>query len=314
MGMIGDQMAFAHLQEKDAGDLQPQAMTALGAGDVPFRNLSVVEAPGAMMNYPWDMVLHNERMLREDWPGSPGCQGRVSKGAHVIRPEHVFIGTDARIMPGAVLDASEGAIHIGSGVTVSPLAVVQGPAYLGDRTVIQPGAAIRHACSFGPACKLGGEIEATIVQGYTNKQHDGFLGHAYLGEWVNLGADTVNSDLKNTYGAVRVPISGRDVDSGQTFVGSFIADHAKTGIGLTLPTGCVIGFGSSVALSTRAPKFVPSFSWITDQGTTQYDAERCLAVARKVMERRNITITPAQERLFLRLPEVCARHEAATGR
>ncbi|UCG32838.1 MAG: hypothetical protein JSU68_14380 [Phycisphaerales bacterium] len=314
MGVVGDQMAFAHLPSRNGDGLEPRAMTSLGPDDMPFRHLTAVEAPGAMINYPWDLVLYNERLLREDWPGSPECQGYLSKGAHLIRPEDIFVGTDARIMPGAVLDASDGPIHIGAGVKVSPLAVVQGPAHIGDRTVIQPGAAIRHGCTFGPACKLGGEIEATIIQGYTNKQHDGFLGHAYLGEWVNLGADTVNSDLKNTYGAVHVPINGRDVDSGQTFVGSFIADHVKTGIGLTLPTGCVIGFASSVALSTHAPKFVPSFSWITDQGTQQYVPERCLAVARKVMERRDVAITPAQEQLFLRLPGLCARHEGDAGR
>jgi UDP-N-acetylglucosamine diphosphorylase/glucosamine-1-phosphate N-acetyltransferase len=314
MGLVDDQMAFAHLPGRDAHGLEPRAMYSLGPDDMPFRNLAAAQAPGAMINYPWDLVLHNEKTLREDWPGLPDCQGRVFDGAHLIRPEDIFIGANARIMPGAVLDASIGPIHIGSGVTVSPLAVVQGPAHIGDRTVIQPGAAIRHACSLGPACKLGGEIEATIIQGFSNKQHDGFLGHAWLGEWVNLGADTVNSDLKNTYGAVRVPINGREVDSGQTFVGSFIADHVKTGIGLSLPTGCVIGFGSSVALSTLAPKFVPSFSWITDQGAQRYVPQRCLAVARKVMERRDVTISPAQEQLFLRLPNICARHEAATGR
>ena len=310
VGMIGDQLAFACLPAEQAAPLAPQTMMSITPNDAPLKQLARLEADGHMIDYPWDLIAHNEGLLRADWPGSADRQGQVAPGAHLIGPENIFVGPEARIMPGAVLDASEGPIHVGSGVTISPLAVVRGPAYIGEGTLIQPGASLGQACSIGPVCRLGGEIEATIIQGFTNKQHHGFLGHAYLGEWVNLGAGTVNSDLKNTYGSVRVPLNGREIDTGQSFVGAFIADHAKTGIGQTFSTGSVVGFAAQVATSAFPPKFIPSFSWMTDKGTARYDPQRCLAVAKKVMSRRKVVMSPAEEALFLQLPAWCARLEA----
>ena len=313
MGMLGDQIAWVSLSADQAAPLNPQAMMSLKTHHPALNNLTSTEVGGAMINYPWDLIAHNKRLLREDWAGAPGRQGQVAHGAHLICPESIFVGPGARIEAGAVLDASQGPIHIGSGVLVSPLAVVQGPACIGEQSLIRPGACIGQDCSIGPLCKLGGEIQASIIQGFSNKQHEGFLGHAYLGQWINLGADTVNSDLKNTYGTVRVPINGREIDSGQTFLGAFIADHAKTGIGQTLSTGSVIGFAANVATSALAPKFIPSFSWLTDQGREHYDPQRCLAVAKTVMSRRKVTMSPAEETLFLRLPALCADLEKLPG-
>src|SRR5262249_13241808 len=160
----------------------------------------------------------------------------------------------AVIKPGAVLDAGAGPICVENEAMISPNAVLQGPCYVGANSLIQPTTIIREATSIGAYCKIGGELEGTIFHGYSNKQHHGVLGHSYVCEWVNLGAGTVNSDLKNTYGNVRVEIGNQSVDTGQIFVGAFIGDHAKTGINTILPTGCVVGFAASVFTSRHAPK------------------------------------------------------------
>jgi hypothetical protein len=155
-------------------------------------------------------------------------------------------------------------------------------------------------------CKVGGEIEASIIAGYSNTQHAGFLGHSYVGSWVNIGAGTVNSNLKNTYGSVRVPINGLEIDTGLTLFGAVIGDHAKLAIGQTLPTGASVGFAAMTACSGVLPKFVPSFSWLTDDHATQGDPSRLLTAARRMMERRGINLTDTEFKLF--------QHVARTAR
>ena len=197
-----------------------------------------------------------------------------------------------------MLDAEHGPIFISEDVTVSANASLEGPCYIGSGSLIQPGAVLRDGMSIGPRCKVGGELESSILHGFSNKQHDGFLGHSYVAEWVNLAADTVNSDLKNTYGTIRVPINGVEVESGLMFVGLTMGDHSKTGIGQMFPTGSVVGFGCNVATCEFAPRFVPSFTWLTPKGAEPYDVERCLGVARRVMARRQVELTKAHEGLF----------------
>lgn len=266
--------------------------------------------PG-LIGYPWDLVHANERLLLSDWRqlGRESIEGQLCEGAHILNRSAVHIGSGSRIKPCAVLDAEDGPIYIGHDVTVSPHCTIQGPCYIGDGSLIQPGAVIREGTSIGPVCKVGGELECTIIHGYSNKQHTGFLGHSYVGEWVNIGAGCSNSDLKNTYGPVRVPINGQEIDSGQTFVGATIGDHCKTSINASLATGSVVGLCCSLFVSGYPPKFIPSFSWYTDAGRSEYDVHRALAVARKMMARRKKQLSPAMERLFLRLPQIARAHE-----
>jgi UDP-N-acetylglucosamine diphosphorylase/glucosamine-1-phosphate N-acetyltransferase len=147
-------------------------------------------------------------------------------------------------------------------------------------------------------CKIGGEVDASIFQGYSNKQHDGYVGHAYVGSWCNLGALTTNSDLKNNYSTVRVWTPEGETDTGERFVGVFLGDHAKTAIGTVLNTGTVIGFCANVVSTGFPPKHVPSFSWGGSQGLAPYDLEKAIAVARLVMQRRQVALEPADEVLF----------------
>jgi len=312
VGVMDEQIAYILADASLADRLTPTVCLNAKTLAAALEGVRRVPARGWMIRYPWDLVHLNARLLAEDFD-SPAIEGRVCKGAHILNESAVRIGPGSVIKPCAVLDAEDGPICIGSNVVVSPNCTIQGPCAIGDGSLIQPGASIREGTTIGPVCKIGGEVEASIIQGYTNKQHDGFLGHAYVGEWVNLGADTVNSDLKNTYGTVRVPINGIEVDSGQMFVGLTVGDHSKTGINQAFPTGSVVGFGCSVATSRLAPKFVPSFTWLTDKGAEPYDPKRCLAVATKAMARRKIEISPAERELFLSLPRIAREHEATTS-
>lgn len=265
-----------------------------------------------LIDYPWQLIHANEAEITRQF-GLGGDrdhkQGTVHEGAHLLNASSIRIGAGSVIKPTAVLDAEEGPITLGENVRIGPHAVIVGPCHISDNCLIKPHARLAGS-SIGPSCKVGGEVEATIFQGLSNKQHDGFFGHSYVGKWVNLGADTVTSDLKNTYGPISVPVNGRPIDSGEMFVGTVFGDHAKTGIHTALPTGCVIGFASNVFVGGYSPKFVPSFSWLTDEGRQTNDPQRALAVAHKAAARRNRKFSPAEDALFLSIAEEAKRVEA----
>ncbi len=297
-----------------AGELLAVGVPANGVADVTHELLADQERrdrwltdfrvtpppPGIrLIRYPWELVLANEAELRRQCcGGGVHDDAEVCSGAHLLRPGDIQIGSEARIKPGAVLDAEDGPIHIAERVVVEPGAVLIGPCYVGPRSIVRAGAVIRDGTSIGPVCKVGGEIEGSIIHSHSNKQHDGFLGHSYVGQWVNLGADTVTSDLKNTYGTVRVSINGVGVETGERFVGALIGDHAKTGIGTILPTGCVVGLAANVFTSGSVPKFVPSFCWLTDIERTHFRLDRAIEIARLVMARRDVEFTSTEQRLF----------------
>jgi UDP-N-acetylglucosamine diphosphorylase/glucosamine-1-phosphate N-acetyltransferase len=153
---------------------------------------------------------------------------------------------------------------------------------------------------------VGGEIENSIMLGYSNKQHDGFLGHSYLGRWVNLGADTNTSDLKNNYGTIRVTLNGEEVNTGRMFLGSLIGDHSKTGINTMLNTGSIIGVAANIFGGGFPPKSIPSFSWGGSDGFETFRLDRALELARTVMGRRKVEFTDADARLLRMLAPVDA--------
>jgi UDP-N-acetylglucosamine diphosphorylase/glucosamine-1-phosphate N-acetyltransferase len=252
-----------------------------------------------LLEWPWQFVNANLDLLHRDWRNEmAGVAGAVAEGSYLVNSDGIHIGWGTKIKPCVVIDAEDGPVWIGDNVTILPHSYIQGPAYIGSGTLIQPGATVHAGTTIGPRSKIGGEIEASIVQGFSNKQHDGFLGHSYVGSWVNIAADCINSDLKNTYGKIRVPINGRDVDTGEMFVGMFVGDYSKAGINVSFPTGAVIGFCSSV-FAARSPKFVPSFAWLDGESVQRFDEQRALPIARKVMARRQCQMTPAEEQLFL---------------
>ncbi len=256
-----------------------------------------------VIGYPWDVVNANGAQIADDAAriatNAPHLEGvRVYDGAHLVNPSAITIGRGSVIKPGVVLDAEKGPIVIGANVRIFPNAVVEGPAFIGGGSIIKIGAKIYENTSIGPMCKVGGEVEGSILHGFANKQHDGFLGHAYLCPWVNLGADTNNSDLKNNYSTVRVTINGTEVDSGSLFAGLIMGDHAKSGINTMFNTGTVVGVGSNVFGAGFPPKCIPAFSWGGAEGLETYAIEKCIEVARKVMLRRNQMLTPTAEALL----------------
>jgi UDP-N-acetylglucosamine diphosphorylase/glucosamine-1-phosphate N-acetyltransferase len=183
---------------------------------------------------------------------------------------------------------------------VHPFTRIEGPCYVGRKSILL-GTKCREGNSIGPVCRVGGEVEESIILGYSNKYHDGFLGHAYVGEWVNLGALTTNSDLKNDYSDVSVTLDGRNpVKTGSTKVGSLIGDHTKTSIGALFNTGAYVG-AMSLIMSTGKPlpKFIPSFSYLLDGLVTKgFGKKNLYKTAEVAMGRRQCEWTEADERMW----------------
>lgn len=311
--VMGDDVAAACVGAADIGQVTPELLLDDARRGEWLARFRAEEPPHGvrLLRWPWEPMLANGAELRRQCDEGGVHLGQVYEGAHAINAGHIYVGPEAIVKPGVVLDAERGPIHIDAGAEIQPNAVIEGPCYIGPKAIVRPGAVIRENTTIGPLCKVGGEIEGSVLVGYSNKQHDGFLGHSYVGQWVNLGADTITSDLKNTYGTVRVAPSGVEQETGQQFIGSLIADHAKTGIGTILPTGCVLGVAANVFTTGRVPKFVPSFAWLTDAGLEEFDLEKALAIARTVMGRRKQTLSPAEEALLRAVSRDARQLEAA---
>ncbi len=254
------------------------------------------------LNYLWDIIHHNPEYITESAKEKfqlGNVDTNAYPGVHFISPKDTHVGKNVIIKPSAVLDAEKGPIVLEDGVEVMHQATLIGPLYIGKKTKVKIGAKLYGGSSIGPVCKIGGEVEESIIQDYTNKQHEGFLGHAYIGSWCNLGADTNNSDLKNNYGTVDVMMNGEKIDTGQTFVGLFMGDHSKTGINTMFNTGTVVGFSCNVFGAGYLPKYIPSFSWFDAQaGSHTYKLDKACEVAGRVMARRDIPFTASQKKLF----------------
>jgi UDP-N-acetylglucosamine diphosphorylase/glucosamine-1-phosphate N-acetyltransferase len=257
-------------------------------------------------NYLWDLIAANENEINLDYQALHGDsdislmleKARIDSSARILSDKNFFVAPGAEIGACAVIDNRRGPVVIDHDAVIGPLSYIEGPCYIGPETGIYRGH-IRSGCSFGPCCRVGGEVEKSIFQGYTNKYHDGFMGHAYLGSWVNLGAMTTNSDLKNNYKNISVSLNGRDVDTGMMKVGSFIGDHSKTGIGTLINTGVSIGFSCNIYGGTLVTsKEVPSFSWGDEKGYDIYRLDKAIEVAGLTMSRRNIPLTTDDEKLF----------------
>lgn len=268
-------------------------------------HLPKVEVDVKLLSYPWDLVNENGSAIIQDQEMLARRSGvkqrgktKPYRGVHILGAKNLIVGQGTMIKPGVVLDAENGPIIIGKNVAIMPQAAIIGPAYIGDHSVVKVGAMIYGNSSIGPWSKVGGEIDGSIIHGYSNKQHSGFLGHSYLGKWVNLGADTNTSDLKNNYGTVKVTIGDTIVDSGMKFVGLFMGDHSKSAINTMFNTGTVVGVCSNIAISGFPPKFIPSFSWSTDKDRMiTYEISKAIEVARIVMSRRGIELSDEEEEL-----------------
>ncbi|MCG3130145.1 MAG: hypothetical protein FLDDKLPJ_00893 [Phycisphaerae bacterium] len=297
------ELAHARLDDRAASEFE--TIVAEGRGEALMHavaHLPRIEAAGRMIRHPWDMIASLKNDLVEALSFSrrrPTARSR--RGVTIVKPARTHIAADCAFQGPCTLDATDGPILIERGVRVGAYAILEGPAYIGRGSRINPHTWLHGANAVGPVCKLGGEIDGCIFQGFSNKQHAGFLGHSWIGSWVNLGAGTTNSDLKNTYGTVRVRRSGDEIDTGQMFFGAVIADHVKTGIGTLLPTGAVLDFAAVAATGGLLPSYVPPFSWLTGDGMRAGDPRKLLDIARKMMSRRGIEMSEADAAGFLRL-------------
>jgi UDP-N-acetylglucosamine diphosphorylase/glucosamine-1-phosphate N-acetyltransferase len=254
-------------------------------------------------NYVWDLVLANPRQITEDFAaaGHSGIEGKVEQPSAIRGgKDGVFVAPGALVHPMVVIDAANGPVYIDRGAEILPFTRIEGPCYIGQQSILL-GANCREGNSIGPVCRIGGEVEESIIQGYSNKYHDGFLGHAYVGEWVNLGAMTTNSDLKNDYSAVSVVLDGRTpISTGSTKVGSLIGDHAKTSIGTLLNTGSYVGAMTLlVATGKPLPKYIPSFTWFLEGAVSKgFGKGKLYETARIAMGRRKMEWTAADEAMW----------------
>jgi len=244
-----------------------------------------------LLRYPWEIVVHNAELIKADYPSYvEGREGGGELGERVTvygSERDVFVDEGAVVEDFVVLDAREGPIYIGRDTKVQSGARIEGPTFIGSDTIIVGGAQIREGSNIGDVCRVGGEFEESVMHGYSNKYHAGFIGHAYIGEWVNIGAMTTNSDLKDTYGTVKVTVRGERVDTGLMKVGCFMGDMVKTSIGVMIYTGKKIGVASH--LHGVIYEDVPSFTiYAKSLGAEPVELylESAIEIQRRMMRRR----------------------------
>jgi len=289
VGVQGDSIVYVRASAaalaRASGDTIGERLDSLKAA------LPNVACDATLISFPWDLVNHNPKAIEHDFAamGKTGVHGQFHPMSCVYGDqERVYVAPSAEVHPFVVLDTHGGPVIVEDGAIIFPHTRIEGPAVIGREAQIV-GGKIREGCSIGPVCRVGGEVEESILHGYSNKYHDGFLGHAYVGEWVNLGGITTNSDLKNDYSSVQVYVRGALTDSGSTKVGSFIGDHTKTSIGTYLNTGTVLGVGCNLLASggVLTYKYVPSFCWFFNNHLSKgYGLRQMLQTARVVTSRR----------------------------
>jgi len=274
------------------------AAVFLNSGELPASVERLEHDARFLVRRPWEVIAALPQVLQVDLLAhEPQDASLKPERITLIGDGPFMIDPTARIMPQAILDAEHGPIVIDAFALVRPGATIIGPAYIGPHSQVLDRAIIKANTSIGPWCKVNGEVGGTIFQGYANKGHDGHLGDSWVGQWVNLGAGTTNSNLLNTYGEVivRQRVGGSNRRTGMQFLGAIIGDHVKTAIGTRLMTGSVIGTGAMIASTAPPPSCVAPFTWLTDEGARPYRIDKFIEVARTVMARRKVELSGAME-------------------
>lgn len=261
-----------------------------------------------MIHYPWNLIQYNGEALSSDFKAlkTKGILGNFSDQAVIVGDKDaVHVARGAEVQPFVVIDTCHAPVIIDEGAIIYPFSWIEGPAYIGKNTFIV-GGKIREGTTLGPVCRVGGEVEETIIQGYTNKWHDGFLGHSYVCEWINLGAMATNSDMKNNYSNIKVQINGVPVDTHDWKAGSFIGDHSKLGIGALLNTGSVVGVCANIfgGKGQMPPKFIPSFSWGSSSDLVEYRLDAAIQTGKIVMSKRQVEQSAADVELLKKIYEL----------
>lgn len=265
-------------------------------------NLREIDCQLPLVEYPHDLVRHHVAALKAN------LTDRLARGAYREVADGVFVQGEVELGQYLVTDSRPGPILIDAGARIGPHCYLSGPAYIGANARVIEHSAIKDGVALGHTTKIGGEVEASIIESYTNKQHHGFLGHSYLGSWVNLGAGTCNSDLKNTYGQVNMEYYGRKVATGMQFIGTIIGDYAKSAINTGIFTGKTVGACSMVYgfVTTNVPSFV-NYARLFGQ-VTETPADVMIATQGRMFARRNVAQRPCDMQLLRDMYEL-TRHE-----
>jgi UDP-N-acetylglucosamine diphosphorylase / glucose-1-phosphate thymidylyltransferase / UDP-N-acetylgalactosamine diphosphorylase / glucosamine-1-phosphate N-acetyltransferase / galactosamine-1-phosphate N-acetyltransferase len=312
VGVIGEQIAYAVLP---AGAV-PSTRTLDAWLEDWKQQLPNRPVGGAMINFLWDLVDRNGEALTCDaaWFQARHPAQTLPSQVAVLGPqEQLIVAQGAVVEPFVFADTRGGPVMIDQGAHVHAFSRLEGPCYVGKESWIV-AAKLRRDSTIGPGCRIGGEVEASIVQGQSNKYHDGFLGHSYVGAWVNLAAATQTSDLRNDYDVVRVTVNGQRIVTGRAKIGSYIGDHAKTGLGALLNTGSTIGaFANVLPSGDLAPQVIPSFCLLNHgQLQEQWDLRKLFNTAARVMQRRGQRLTDVHLDFFYGLFDATSalRHKA----
>jgi len=250
---------------------------------------------------PWDIFSKNDAAIREDFEllTEDRKSQPIPKSVNVISPENIFIEEGAKL-EFVTLNASTGPIYIGKDSEIMEGSIIRGPFALCEQAVVKMGAKVYGATTVGPHSRIGGEVSNSVLFGYSNKGHDGFLGNSVLGEWCNLGADTNNSNLKNNYEEVKLWSYETEgfAKTGLQFCGLMMGDHSKAGINTMFNTGTVVGVSTNIFGSGFPRNFVPSFSWGGASGFTTYITKKAFETAKIVMSRRNVAFDEKEAKIL----------------
>jgi UDP-N-acetylglucosamine diphosphorylase/glucosamine-1-phosphate N-acetyltransferase len=270
---------------------------------VDFDNYEQIEFESEVLQIKntWDLFSLNDIALKADFELI--TEGRKSQpipeGVRFINKENIFIEEGVEILF-SVLNASKGPIYIGKDALVMEGSLIRGPFAMGEHSVVKMGAKIYGATTIGPFCTIGGEVKNSILMGYSNKGHEGFLGNSVLGEWCNIGADSNNSNLKNNYGEVRLWNYETEnfTKTGLQFCGLIMGDHSKCAINTMFNTGTVVGVSANIYGSNFPRNFIPSFSWGGAAGLSTYKLDKVNETASLVMKRRNVDFDEKEKRIL----------------
>lgn len=275
--------------------------------DVTLSDLTVtkLKVRADFISNSWELAIKNPKQLTSDIHDSGNLgtiKGKLYDGVYLINKKQIHIARGVKIKSGTVIDAESGPVYIDRGTTISPNVTITGPVYIGEKCTINAGAKILYGTTIGESSKVGGEIAESIIHGFSNKQHDGFLGHSYIGTWCNLGANTNNSDLKNNYSSVELVLGKKKIDTKELFVGLIMGDHSKTGINTMFNTGTVVGVGCNIVGAGYPPKYIPSFTWMNLQSKpVPHNLTKFFETARAVYKRRKVQFTAVDKKMYTSL-------------
>lgn len=266
-----------------------------------------------ILQYPEDIFRMNGDEIKRDFTSITTGRNSLTPDAsnRIVNAGDVFLEEGATVV-NAILNASAGPIYIGKDAEVMDGAIIRGPFSLGAHSAIKMGAKIYGDTSIGPHCKIGGEVTNSVVLGYSNKGHDGFMGNSVIGHWCNWGADTNNSNLKNNYEIVKLwdEVTGRFRSTGLTFCGLMMGDHSKCGINTMFNTGTVVGVGANIFGSGFPRNFLPSFAWGGPQGMDTFKLPKFFQTAEKVMERRGLALNEVEKEILTTIYNETAKHRS----